>query len=154
MRTQWLGSWGIADSYFVHCVGYSPMAIIIAIALGVTVLITTIGIGFIPYKARTNLVGSCSAAISAACHPLPSQKSQGDELIYKKIKWGDVGDRSDGVGHCSFSDKTVELPQKGKVYAGSRMGGSTSRDLSTTSSSHISTTSVGSDQNPLRKRRG
>lgn len=140
------------SSYFFYGLGYSPIAIIIAIATGVTVLVTTIGISFIPYKAGTNLVGSCSAAISAACHPLPTQKSQGDELIYKKVKWGVVGDHSDGVGHCSFSDEAVELPQKGKVYAGSYTSGSTLRDLSTTSSSHIHATSV-SNRISSRERR-
>ncbi|CAI6341942.1 unnamed protein product [Periconia digitata] len=128
---------GVVDP-FVYSFGYSPIAIIITISVGVTILITTIGFGFIPYKPGTNLVGSCSAAISAACHTLPTQKCQGNQLIYKKIQWGVVGKRSDGVGHCSFSDEAVELPQKGEVYAGSRVPGLLSDNRPIGSSPHIS----------------
>ena len=93
---------------------------IVGIVVGVVLMIIAIGTGYIPHRPGINIVGSCSAAISAACHPSSSSEgSSKGELAYKKLQWGVVSESADGVGHCSFSDGPVELPQKGKLYAGS-----------------------------------
>ena len=83
------------------------------------------GIGYVPHKPDTNLVGSCSAAMSAACQPLPSEQTEGDymtkddDLASKKLQWGVVRVWTvDVLGHCSFSDGPVEKLQKGSWYAG------------------------------------
>ena len=65
------------------------------------------------------LAGSCSAAISAACHP---PEADVDASI-KRIMWGVVAEdcfqyEGEGVGHCSFTSSTVEAPVVGKWYAG------------------------------------
>jgi hypothetical protein len=58
-------------------------------------------------------VGSCSAAISAACHPL------GDEadVALVPVKWGVVG-VDKGVGHCALSGRHVSPPISFRVYMG------------------------------------
>lgn len=65
--------------------GYSPMAIIFAIILGASMMIVILGLGFKRFKNRMPLASSCSAAISAACHPPPGG---GDTL--QPIMWGEV----------------------------------------------------------------
>ena len=81
-------------------------------------LIIGVGVGFVPLRSGTLLVGSCSAAMSAACHLSAIDKGRGDEIVLEKLMWGVVESRSDGVGHCSFSDEAVDKPQEGELYAG------------------------------------
>jgi len=84
------------------------------------VLIVGVGVGFVPLRPGTNLVGSCSAAMSAACHLSTADKERGDEIAVKKLMWGVVEVQSNGAGHCSFSDEAVENPKEGELYAGPR----------------------------------
>lgn len=98
--------------------GYSPIAMIAGIVVGVVMLLVAVGIGYTPHQRGTTLVGSCSAAISAACHASPSD-TEGKDLVDQKIQWGVVSVRpEDGVGHCSFSDGPVGTLEKGRLYAG------------------------------------
>lgn len=48
--------------------GYSPIAVITVISFGVLLLVVVIANGFRRYRKGMPLAGSCSAAISAACH--------------------------------------------------------------------------------------
>lgn len=60
------------------------------------------------------LASTCSAAISAACHPpLPE-----DEEAYRfPVQWGVVSQDIGGVGHCSFTTaRDVEAPVVGRLY--------------------------------------
>ena len=122
--------------------GYSPIALLTTIIIGAIVLAVGIANGFRRYK-KTGipLAGSCSAAISAACHP-----PLGDDRASKKaVMWGVCGSDVDGdwdttmdsgnvpiigkeairqeggkvkVGHCSFTSFAVEEPVEGELYAG------------------------------------
>jgi hypothetical protein len=58
------------DTKVTGC-GYSCVAIIFAIALGLLLLAMLIGTGFRRYPGGIPLVSTCSAAISAGCHPPP-----------------------------------------------------------------------------------
>ncbi|GAD97804.1 predicted protein [Paecilomyces variotii No. 5] len=73
------------ESRLVTC-GYSPIAIILAIALGCLMVLAILGIGLRDYKSNMPLVHGCSAAISAACHPL----MEDDEHALKPIMWGEI----------------------------------------------------------------
>jgi hypothetical protein len=70
------------------------------------------------HKGRMPLASSCSAAISAACHP-----PEGDvDACLLPVQWGTVKhvsaeDGDKGVGHCSFSSWPVEIPIAGRVFA-------------------------------------
>ncbi|KAG0635395.1 hypothetical protein HOY80DRAFT_1093543 [Tuber brumale] len=97
-------------------VGYSCIAIISVLILGILALTTAVGMGYRQFAAETTTVGSCSAAISAACHA-----SQDSEMIIgKKLRWGDVGNVPNlGVRHLTFSSgRGVGKPMFGAVYAG------------------------------------
>ena len=78
------------------------------------------------------LVGSCSTAISAACHR-PRWEEAG--AAFKMVGWGVVRDGGEGgwgngrdegmgmgggeaVGHCAFSAEEVGRPVVGRYYAG------------------------------------
>jgi hypothetical protein len=104
------------ESNSISTVGYSCIAIFCALVLGSVAVLCGIANGFRRYDDGIPLVGSCSAAISAACHR-PDDDSMG---YLKPVKWGMVkGDhRRDGVGHCCFSSLEVERPVVGHMYAG------------------------------------
>ncbi|KAF2439612.1 hypothetical protein P171DRAFT_525453 [Karstenula rhodostoma CBS 690.94] len=96
--------------------GYSPIAILTTLILGIVMTAAAIGIGFIPFKEGMNVAGSCSAAMSAACHGLDDV--DGFEAARSKVQWGVVDVNEDGIGHCAFSTKEVKLPKVGHMYAG------------------------------------
>ena len=108
----------IGDDLGWKSCGYSPIAIISVLILGIFMLITGIAIGFVPFKPGINKAGSCSAAISAACHNIAWDGVDGHTASTGSVKWGVVGRGADGVGHCAFSTKEVEFPQEGQFYAG------------------------------------
>ena len=109
--------------------GYSCIAIITTILLSSNTIATGIAVGFRRYKGGMPLAGSCSAAISAACHQ-PSQDWEAAEL---PLMWGVVGGKTLGstedapdlidsnggqVGHCSFTSLPVLPPREGMLYSG------------------------------------
>ena len=98
-------------------VGYSCIAIIFVLALSILALVTAVRMGYKKFAAETTTVSSCSAAISAACHALGPDP---EEIIGKKVRWGDVGIVSDlGVRHLTFSsEEEVGKPVFGEAYAG------------------------------------
>jgi hypothetical protein len=103
----------------ISTVGYSCIAIFCALILGSVAVLGGLLNGFRRYDDGIPLVGSCSAAISAACHG-PSA----DALAYlKPVMWGVMdADADEGwgseVGHCCFSSFEVGKPVKGHLYAG------------------------------------
>ncbi|KAL8728643.1 MAG: hypothetical protein Q9166_005258 [cf. Caloplaca sp. 2 TL-2023] len=109
--------------------GYSPRAILTTICVGAVVIIFGIANGFRRYKPGIPLVGSCSAAISAACHPPEGD----DKPSSKAVQWGSCGSGAtlgktgddptlslgeDAIGHCSLTSFDVEPPIEGALYAG------------------------------------
>ena len=96
----------------VSTCGYSPIAIITVIPLGVLLLLILIVNGFRKCKEGMPLAGSCSAAISAACH---RPKEDLDAAVLP-VLWGAVSTEGD-IGHCCFTSFNVSTPMKGKPYA-------------------------------------
>jgi len=99
-------------------VGYSCIAIIFTLALGFFALMTAAGMGYKRFAAEITTVGSCSAAISAACHVWGAD-SEG--ITGKRMRWGDVEVvPSLRVRHLTFSSEEDEVgkPVFGRVYAG------------------------------------
>ena len=97
--------------------GYSPIAIICVIVFGFLVVLVGVANGFRKTKGGMPLAGSCSAAISAACHAPDADASS------KRLMWGVVindnaNSSSRSVGHCSFTSLEVEAPIVGNRYAG------------------------------------
>ena len=103
-------------SEIINTMGYSCIAIITVIILGTIVIAVGILNGFRRYRPGMPLVGSCSAAISAACHP-PGEDVDAATL---PVLWGALSHpQEDGtVGHCCFTSLETSPPVEGEAYAG------------------------------------
>ncbi|PWY70808.1 hypothetical protein BO94DRAFT_502156 [Aspergillus sclerotioniger CBS 115572] len=73
--------------------GYAPIAIVFAIILGGVMTGTVMGLSRRQYKSRMPVASSCSAAISAACHP-----QGGYDHALKPIMWGEIRMQSQTKG--------------------------------------------------------
>ena len=103
----------------VSC-GISPLPMVFALVLGVLLIVGTYLIGIRKYDPSMPLAGSCSVAISAACH-----RPEWDIAAHlAPVKWGVVPGSEDenGVGHCCFTSGEVEAVESGKLYAGAGEG--------------------------------
>lgn len=98
-------------------IGYSNIAIITLLALGTIVVLLGIFNGFRRGRLGMPLVGSCSAAISAACHKPTDDK----DAARGPLMWG-VIETEGQVGHCCFTSLQVEKPVVGRLYAGLNAG--------------------------------
>ena len=103
------------DRISISTVGYSCIAIFFAILVGIVAVTAGVLNGFRRFDAGIPLVGSCSAAISAACHR-PSDDSSASLL---PLKWGCVdADSGNNIGHCTLTSFEVTAPEQGCFYAG------------------------------------
>ena len=101
----------------VNTVGYSVKPIIVTVIIGSAALLFGVGTGLRRYNSGMPLAGSCSAAISAACHV--TNNEDGSTTVEKAVRWGAVERKSEeDVGHCSFTARQAEAPVKGQLYAG------------------------------------
>ena len=84
--------------------------------IGLILVCALLLIGLRKFSSGMPMASTCSAAISAACHPpLPD-----DEEAYKfPVQWGVVSHDGDGgVGHCAFTTaRDVAAPVVGRLYA-------------------------------------
>ena len=95
--------------------GYSASAIFATIIVGSFMVIALLWTGQTKYDSNIPLVGSCSSAISAACH----RPSEDKDAAFGLVKWGAVRhETSQGPGHCCFTTFAVEEPIPGQRYAG------------------------------------
>ena len=110
-----VGEFVSSDS--ISTVGYSPIAIFSATVIGSIAVIAGIVNGFRTFTGDIPLVGSCSAAISAACHRVPEEPM----ASLMAVQWGCV-DANNGseVMHCTVSSMDVTAPVPGLVYAGDK----------------------------------
>lgn len=105
------------DNIMAKTCGYSPIAMLTVVILGILMVVAVVAFGYIPYKRGMPLAGSCSLAISAACHPEQDRGTKASALSEQKLQWGVVSTGVDGVGHCAFSSKEIGPLVKGQMYA-------------------------------------
>ena len=115
-------------------VGYSPIAIIFSFSLTALLVIALLFIAlrnaYPEGEDSMPLAGTCSAAISAACHgPLAFVGNGGQregEVEGKwartqhhllPVQWGVLASEEGRVGHCGFSSGEIGKVKEGKVYA-------------------------------------
>ena len=112
---------GVETPLILSDLAYSCIAIIFTLTLGVLALLTAAGMGYRQFAAEITTVGSCSAAISAACHATVADP---EELVGKEVRWGDVGITGTlGVRHLTLSNQEeVMKPTFGEIYAGAGGG--------------------------------
>ena len=102
----------LKDAAAISTCGFSPIAIIITMIIGSCLALFMAVLGLRRYKPGMPLVGSCSAAISAACH------GRSDVDTAAPLQWGATSEEGEEVGHCAFSDREVRMPKEGAMYAG------------------------------------
>lgn len=104
------GMWFMSDTLLSTC-AYSPLAILAFLLVGFVYMTTVAALGLRTYPTGMPLSATCSAAISAACHP-PDDEI---DTALLPVQWGVVSTK-DGVGHCSFSSRLVAPPIPGQRY--------------------------------------
>jgi hypothetical protein len=113
----------IQASDSVFGIGYSALAMALASLTCFLLILLLTYKSLQRYKLGMPMAGSCSAAISAACHKVDKDES----LHLKKLMWGVVEGQGEtigtwksgkGFGHCSFSSALVAPPIPGRLYAG------------------------------------
>lgn len=104
----------VSDPAAISTCGYSPFAIVITMVIGTCLALFVAVLGRRRYKPGIPLAGSCSAAISAACH------GRSDIDTTAPLQWGVTSDEGVEIGHCAFWDRSVSLPRDGAIYAGCR----------------------------------
>ncbi|KAF2804138.1 uncharacterized protein BDZ99DRAFT_153540 [Mytilinidion resinicola] len=122
VRIDGVNSLGEVDEHDrIARLGYSSTAIVCVI-VGVTVgILATLAFGAFTWLGSGILVGSNSALISAAVHPI-ADGEQRRQMQYKEVMWGDVsGVYRDGmegeVRRAAFSSGIVRSLIDGHVYA-------------------------------------
>lgn len=95
--------------------GYSPFGMIFTIIGGLLLVLLAVFLGAQRLKPGMPLAGSCSVAISAACH-VPEGASELESLMWGVIPKHPNGEGS-RVGHCSFANEFLERPVSGGLYA-------------------------------------
>jgi hypothetical protein len=81
--------------------------------IGIVLIIALMALSARRYSGEMPLASTCSAAISALCHP-----PKGDsEAAHFEVIWGEVSQDDKGVGHCSFTTAAdVKEPTVGRMY--------------------------------------
>lgn len=105
----------------VSNLGFSPVAIIFTVVAAGVLMLSAVGFMCRRFAAGAPpVVSTCSAAISAACHPV--QKIDG--MKYEKLRWGANGRVEEHIGHCSLVSAEfwdagqAHEPMEGFLYAG------------------------------------
>ena len=102
----------------ISTAGYSCGAIICTLALAVVALAFAEASGWRRYPGQAPVVGSCSAAMSAACHPPEGVDRR--KLAVGKLQLCSV-DGTEGVGRLAFlAVEDLAEPENGKQHAGKR----------------------------------
>ncbi|CAG8107401.1 unnamed protein product [Penicillium olsonii] len=106
---------------------FSPLPIFCSLLVGSLMICLLILLALKRLKSNMPLAGSCSAVISAACHPPKYENS--DSIDLGLVKWGETrassGEVVDGFrqeigdvkGHCTFTGLDTIQPTLTKLYA-------------------------------------
>ena len=92
---------------------FSPLGNAMLIVAGALMISYLLCCAATELKSSMPVTSTCSAAISAACHP---DEFEPDDFYLRKCTWG-VTSQKDGVGHCTFSCLEVEKPNEFTPYA-------------------------------------
>lgn len=104
--SEWAATGELVNAAQVATCGFSPLPIILVIVVGLLILVSIILLGTKKYNAGIPLAGSCSVAISAACHKDNCESDM-------PLQWGVIPNTK----HCAFSNGPVEMVDLGQVYA-------------------------------------
>lgn len=107
----------LTDS-LVTC-GWSPLGLLLTFSFAAPLAGALVFLAWRRFDSAIPVAGSCSAAISAACHPTSDFGQFQIEGAWElPLKWGTVPQAGEGdvVGHCAFSAGPVSPPIEGREY--------------------------------------
>jgi hypothetical protein len=104
----------VPTDFTVDGVGWSPLGLIISIAIGAALVLLLWLVCFLSkIPGGMPVARSCSAAISAACHG----PEWDEEAPQKLLAWGVVGRGvAEGTQHAAFSSGDVQPLSEGGIY--------------------------------------
>lgn len=112
-------AYGGSGGQTVNSLAYSPLPLFVALLVGAVMVLLLIALSFRKLKSDIPLAGSCSAAISAACHPPRGEDTE--KSVLGDVMWGETGTPDHGYGddrgHCSFTSSQTQRPSGTKLYA-------------------------------------
>jgi hypothetical protein len=122
-RVDLLSHWLTITEFSISQVGYSVLGMICFLAASVLVFLTGVGISLQHISNQMPLAATCSAALSAACHPKdPSLRHH-----EKKVHWGveiyageempDVQEPGEKLERCTFTCLAARYPIPDRFYA-------------------------------------
>lgn len=96
----------------ISACGISGLALIVLSCIAGMMLFVVVGTLALRPKESIPMASSCSATMSAACHPPPDD----DDCHLKPVRWG-VLDAEYEIRHCTFTSQAVTKPIPGEMYA-------------------------------------
>ncbi|MCJ1478844.1 hypothetical protein MMC13_007528 [Lambiella insularis] len=99
----------------ISSIGWSPAAIATALGIGLVLILALLAMGFRKHHAGMPIMGSCSWAISAACHALTTEIGE-EKPALKGLMYGVVGPLGDGFEPVGFSSEEVRPLREGGLY--------------------------------------
>ncbi|KAJ5094633.1 hypothetical protein N7456_010494 [Penicillium angulare] len=115
----------VAEGESINAVGFTSSYVFLALLVGIIMVTIPCSLAWRKFKSNMPLAGSCSAAISAACHP-PAHEDL-HRAVLGKVKWGQVnlpGQPIDSLqpndsenGHCTFTSLETVDPTLTTMYA-------------------------------------
>jgi len=100
------------SQYYFSTTGFSPLADVALIFFSLVMILYLVAYSMKRYKSGMPVVSTCSAAISAACHPSPNEEPN---AWLRPIQWGET-EISAESGHCTFSSRDVNTPDERTPY--------------------------------------
>lgn len=99
--------------------GYSTIGALLSVIIATLTFVAGILNGMRTYPASILVVGTCSFAISAACHVPPAEMEECPDLACQPLRWGVTDMNPKGISHCSCTHyRSVASPTKEGLYAG------------------------------------
>jgi hypothetical protein len=99
-----MGVYTRTPQYDFTTTGFSPLGNVGLIACGLAMIGFLIAWSFKRLDSPMPVTSTCSAAISAACHPTLEEP---EDAVTLPLQWG-VTETIRGVGHCTFSSRDVK----------------------------------------------
>jgi len=93
----------------------SEMALMLATCVGGVLMILLIGLMFKWLRSGMPVLGTCSLAISAACHAAVGDENAATKLLMYGVVGGER-DEGDEKKHVCFSSRDVEPLRDGEMY--------------------------------------
>jgi hypothetical protein len=121
-RVDALDHWLEITPVSISHVGYSVLGIICFLAVATLTVLYALYVGLRKLENRMPLAATCSAALSAACHPRDGGLKHQDGLV----SWGEEvggggeevgGGNGVGPGRCTFTSLEARYPEVNRFYA-------------------------------------